>query len=277
MNLLDIVKRDPAPQPWSEGEKIPWNDHEFSKRMLDYHLSQDHDLASRRFSVIDKHVKFIDRLAGGPTKVLDLGSGPGFYCSRLTDLGYRCKGIDFGPASIQYAKEKASEAGQDIEYVCEDIRTTEYGGGYGLVLMVYGEFNVFRESDIRLILGKAYDSLEEGGLVITEPHTFKAIKGFGESPASWYSSESALFSDKPHIVLFESFWNEKHRATINRHIVIDASTGETAVHADAMQAYTNEEYEGLLHDAGFSEVEYHRSLTGDDDASEHLMVLVARK
>jgi len=274
---MDIVKRIPVPDPWSEGEKIPWNDPELSKRMLQYHLAQDHDLASRRFSIIDKHVKFIDDLAGGPSKVLDLGCGPGFYTSRLTSLGYKCKGIDFSPASIDYAKEQAEKAGQEIDYLTEDIRTAEYGEGYGLAMMVYGEFNVFKKEDIRAVLKKAYDSLEDGGVFIAEPHRFEAVKSFGEAAPSWYSSESMLFSDDPHLALMECFWVEEHRVTINRYLIVDAATGEVTLHASTMQAYTNEEYETLLRGAGFSEVEFHDSLTEEEEGNEHLMVIVGRK
>ncbi len=32
MNLLDLVHRQPIPEPWSEGEKIPWDDVHFSSR-----------------------------------------------------------------------------------------------------------------------------------------------------------------------------------------------------------------------------------------------------
>ena len=96
LNLLGVLNRVPIPEPYSEGSKIPWDDLEFSKRMLKYHLSQDHDAASRRLNIIDKHVKFIDTITAGPTRMLDLGCGPGFYTSRLTSLGYRCRGIDFG-------------------------------------------------------------------------------------------------------------------------------------------------------------------------------------
>ncbi len=274
---MDIVKRKPVTDPWSEGEKFPWNYPEFSKRMLQYHLAQDNDLASRRFSIIDKHVKFIDDLAGGPSKVLDLGCGPGFYASRLTSLGYRCRGIDFSPASIDYAKEQAEKAGQEIDYLTEDIRTAEYGEGYGLAMMVYGEFNVFKKEDIRAVLKKAYDSLEDGGVFIAEPHRFEAVKSFGEAAPSWYSSESMLFSDEPHLALMECFWVEEHSVTINRYLIVDAATGEVTLHASTMQAYTNEEYETLLRGAGFSEVEFHDSLTGEEEGNEHLMVIVGRK
>ena len=48
MKLPDLVGREPAPDPWTEGEKIPWHEPEFSRRMLEEHLSQHHDAASRR-------------------------------------------------------------------------------------------------------------------------------------------------------------------------------------------------------------------------------------
>ena len=56
MNLLDLVKRQPAPIPWAEGEKIPWNEPGFSARMLKDHLNQNHDLASRRLEKVEQQV-----------------------------------------------------------------------------------------------------------------------------------------------------------------------------------------------------------------------------
>ena len=42
------------------GRRLPWDDPEFSERMLREHLSQDHDMASRRQNLIDLHV-FVDQ------------------------------------------------------------------------------------------------------------------------------------------------------------------------------------------------------------------------
>ena len=47
MKLLDVVRRHPI-EPWSGVHKIPWDEPEFSARMLREHLSQEHDAASRR-------------------------------------------------------------------------------------------------------------------------------------------------------------------------------------------------------------------------------------
>ena len=165
MNLLDIVDRQRIPRPWAEGEKIPWDDPEFSKRMLKEHLSQAHDAASRRSEIIDVHVGWIHNhvLKGEPTRVLDIGCGPGLYTQRLARLGHQCTGIDFSPASIAYAREQAERAGLDCKYIQADIRTADFGEGYGLVMFIFGEFNVFRPAEAKDLLIKAHRALVPNG------------------------------------------------------------------------------------------------------------------
>jgi len=121
MNLLDLVMRSPKPTPWAEGETIPWSDPGFSARMLQEHLSQVHDEGSRRFEIIDRQVAWVHEqvLGGRPARVLDLACGPGLYTSRLAKLGHTCVGIDFAPASIGYAAERAE---------LEDLTCTGFDG-----------------------------------------------------------------------------------------------------------------------------------------------------
>jgi 2-polyprenyl-3-methyl-5-hydroxy-6-metoxy-1,4-benzoquinol methylase len=112
--ILDIIDRTPKPAPWSEGDNIPWDDPGFSERMLAEHLSQEHDLASRRSEAIDHHVEWIfsEILGSRPARLLDLGCGPGLYTVRLARAGCECVGIDFSPASIRHARDlTATEAG----------------------------------------------------------------------------------------------------------------------------------------------------------------------
>jgi 2-polyprenyl-3-methyl-5-hydroxy-6-metoxy-1,4-benzoquinol methylase len=127
LKLLDVVRRQSAPKPWAEREKIPWNDRDFSRRMLNERLSQKHDAASRRFEIIDSHVRWIhDRvLKGNPTRILDLGCGPGLYTNRLARLGHQCVGIDFSPASIAYAKGQVEEQSLECTYIQQDIRAAD--------------------------------------------------------------------------------------------------------------------------------------------------------
>jgi SAM-dependent methyltransferase len=280
MNLLDLVGRQPEPEPWAEGEKIPWDDPAFSRRMLNVHLSQQHDLASRRFAVIDRHVAWIHRrlLAGRPARVLDLGCGPGLYTSRLCRLGHTCVGIDFGPAAIGYAREQAEAEGLRCRYTEADIRSAEYGTGYDLAMLVYGEFNVFRPADAQCILVKAQAALNPGGLLLLEVQRAEAVQALGQAPASWYSARCGLFSDRPHLCLSEAFWDEDQQVATERYWIVDALSGEVTRHASSTQSYSTADLGALLASGGFGQLDHYPSLTGQDDAtSDALTVVVARK
>jgi SAM-dependent methyltransferase len=280
MDLMDIIRRQIAPDPWSEGEKIPWNEPGFSQRMLREHLSQEHDAASRRIEIIGRHVAWIHHtvLSGKPTKILDLGCGPGLYSNRLAKLGHECVGIDFSPASIAYARDCAQVDKLHCSYVQQDIRAADYGQGYGLAMLIFGEFNTFRPSDAKLILKKAHQALKENGHLLLEIHTFRAVQAIGEQPASWYATESGLFSEQPHVRLKENFWDAQQNAATERYYIVDGSTGSVTRCTASMQAYTEEQYRSLLEACGFGNIESHPSLRGDiDESQSDLFAIVCQK
>ena len=269
MNLLDIIHRNPNPTPWAEGEKIAWDNPAFSERILAEHLSQEHDEASRRTELIDAHVDWLHNalLKRQPAQVLDLCCGPGLYTSRLTKLGHRCTGIDFGPASIRYAREIAEAEKLNAAYTQEDIRRADYGEKNDLVMMLFGETNVFQKDDLRKILKKAAKSLKKGGTLLLEAHTFEAVANIGTEMPLWYSEKNGLFSEQAHLCLTEAFWDEKESVATQRYYVVDAATGDVTMQASSTQAYTEDKYESLLRKAGFKEIIFHDSFgeVEDDD------------
>src|SRR5690606_37831023 len=125
---------------------------------------------------IDRQVHWLHThlLHGTASKILDLGCGPGLYSRRLAALGHTVSGIDFSPASIAYARAQAQ--GQAIDYTQADIRQADYGSDYDLVMLIYGEFNVFKPDDVRLILRKAHAALKSGGRLLLEPHTYEMVE-----------------------------------------------------------------------------------------------------
>lgn len=277
MDISSIIQRTPHPEPWSEGEKIPWDDVAFSARMLYEHLSQAHDAASRRAEIIDRHVQWIHAhlLRATPSRILDLGCGPGLYSNRLAALGHTVTGIDFSPTSIEYARQQAQ--GLPVDYTQADIRQADYGSSYDLVMLIYGEFNVFRPDDARLILRKAHAALQPGGTLLLEPHTYEIVEEIGQQPNTWYSSDSGLWSDQPHLVLHEHFWHVDVHVTTQRYFIIDAASGTVTRHASSMQAYTDGEYDALLAECGFGSVQRYPSLSGGADVQPGLFAITAQK
>jgi SAM-dependent methyltransferase len=278
MSLADLVQRTSTPVPWAEGDNIPWNEPGFSRRMLREHLTQEHDAASRRFEIIDRQVAWIQTalLAEQPTTILDLACGPGLYSERLARLGHTCHGIDYSPASIDYARETAQRDHLPCTYVCQDIRRADFHQGYGLVMLIYGEFNVFRPVDAKIILAKAWQALRPGGRLLLEPHPYQVVQQLGEKPAAWYSSPGGLFSERPHVVLKENFWDAGLNAVTIRYFVIDAATAEVTQYAQSLQAYQDEGYRSLLSACGFGEIQFYPGLSAEDP-QENLIAISARK
>jgi len=278
--IVDIVNRAPQPAPWSEGDNIPWNAPDFSERMLAEHLSQEHDLASRKSATIDEHVDWIFStvLDGRPGRLLDLGCGPGLYAHRLSVRGCDCVGMDFSPASVCHAREVAADAGLRCRFIHTDVRDEAFGDGLDLVMMIYGQINVFPRDRATEILTKAHAALEPGGRLLLELQAAEQIQKGGEAGPSWYSAASGLFSSKPHLVLQENFWDEEAAASTTRFMVIDAATCAVSSYALSNEAYTEHEFEDTLRTAGFHEVQSFPSLSGKAVSEEaDLPVVVARR
>ncbi|UCE60710.1 MAG: class I SAM-dependent methyltransferase [Phycisphaerales bacterium] len=279
MRIMELINDPAPPKPWTQGDNIPWNDPDFSERMLHEHLSSEHDLASRRGEMIDRQVAWIhDHVLGTrSTRILDLCCGPGLYGTRLAGRGHEYVGIDYSPASIAHAKRDS--AGNDrCKYLEGDVRLTDCGSGFGLVMMVYGEFNVFRPADGSTILHKIHGALEPGGLLLLEPHSRDAIMAIADAGRTWEALDAGLFSDRPHLYLQQAHWDDTSQAATRQFFVIDAATGDVARYAASYQAYSDDEYRSLLVEHGFQDVELHPSLMGDRDPTQtNLMAILARK
>ena len=283
VGLRVITHRSQPPRPWSEGDNIPWNEPGFSRRMLAEHFSQEHNLASRQFPIIDRQVDWIHRevLGACPTRILDLACGPGFYTSRLARLGHTCVGIDFSPAAIHHAREEASREQLDCVYGLEDLRTAEFGHGFGLVMMLFGQLNVFQRDEARAILAQAMAALAPGGLLLLEVQRFQTVQGTGQAGNTWYTcgDGGGLFSARPHLTLVENAWDPEVHSATQRFFIVDADSGQVECHALSVEAYTDTQYRGLLAGAGCREVLFFPSLVGtvvEETSQAANLVLVGR-
>ncbi len=264
--LNELLNRRMTLESW---RKIPWDDPDFSRRMLREHLSQAHDAASRRLAIIEKQVHFIHEkiLGEKPARILDLGCGPGFYMHQLQQLGNHCDGIDFSPASIAYAREKHAGA-----YRLGDIRTEPYGEGYDLVMLIYGELNAFAPDEAESIIARAFAALRPGGVFLLEPSRYEAIEALGKSGRDWHTANGGLFSDAPYLCLEESAFIDS--CAISHYHVIDLASGDLAHYVTMHQAYTITEFRQML--GAFKTIATYPSLAGADDGGGFIVFAAQR-
>ncbi len=271
--LLQSPRMSNADDVWSGTYKIPWNDPEFSARMLREHLTQDHDLASRNARAIREQTTWLMRNleTTDPCRILDLGCGPGLYAPHWLAAGHAYHGLDFGPASIAHARATVRHA--RASFVLGNMLDTPYGGPHDIVTLLYGELNVFPPEACRTILRKAWDALAPGGRIALEVHTREAVRCSADT-TGWYRSDSGLFSDAPHLCLSEGEWYEEIATARQLFHIVELQKDSVQTYASTMQAWTDTEYQTLLAQAGFVEIGLHAEVPGSLPA---LQTLTARK
>ncbi len=225
--------------------------------MLREHLNPEHDAASRRPTVIDEQVRWLHEevLGGERTRILDLGCGPGLYGIRLAKLGHDVTGVDISPASLDYARKSTANVADQCRFVQGDFRSATVDGEFGLVMQIYGELNVFRREQAREIVSRYAKALVPGGRLLFEVDRPETTREFGHSPLVWRSWKQGLFSDRPHVYLEESFWNEEQRTATKRYWILDAQTADVARFAQSFAAYEADEYREMLSVAGLVDIE----------------------
>ncbi|MFV7669655.1 class I SAM-dependent methyltransferase [Shewanella algae] len=254
MNINKLISQHLPIRLSPNESKIPWNDADFSQRMLENHRSQEHDWASRKLAVIERQVDWLcSQLAPG-AKVLDLGCGPGFYTQLLAKRGFCCTGVDFSPASIAYAQQQAQAAGLDIDYQLLDVRSYRPTKKFDFIMMTFGELNVFSAADAKSLLKDCANWLTPNGKLLVEVHSFDEVKRQGQAEPSWQRHSQGLFLDAPHLLLTEHAWDEALQTSSTLFWVIEEN-GKVTRFGSRMQAWQDGEYLQLLNECGFNKIQ----------------------
>ncbi|HWG85943.1 MAG TPA: hypothetical protein VNT60_10740, partial [Deinococcales bacterium] len=146
-----------------------------------------------------------------------------------------------------------------------------------LAMLLYGQFNVFRREEARSILERAHAALRPGGQLLLEPQDFDGVKREGQAGSSWFASPGGLFSEGPHLVLEEAFWDESERAATTRLHVVDAATAAVTRYALSSAAYTDGELAWLLDECGFTGARFHGPLAGVESPEYQFFALSATR
>jgi SAM-dependent methyltransferase len=274
--LREIAAREPL-RAWGPGvDDLPWGDPEFSERMLAEHLTQEHELASRRLDTIDRQVELMRGWLGlgAGSALLDMTCGPGLVARAFAQRGISVTGVDIGPAAIRHAIEIT--AGLPCHFMQADVREVPLPlAAFDAAIYLYGQPGVATPEDQREILLRIRRSLRDGAPLVLEVRDAASVDRRPEM--RWWTGSRGLFGRDASLVLTERIWDGEARATVERDIVLDIETGALTTFGVTERAYEPDEIATVLARTGFPDVEFHRGWDGlDFDGSTDWLVAIGR-
>jgi len=250
MNIQKLIKATKKPNIYARGTANMWVDEHIANQLLEAHLSQDTDLASRKEGTIESTIQWIlTQVPGNSLKILDLGCGPGLYTERLAEKGHDVTGMDFSSNSIRYARESAHRKKLNIAYIQQDYLELDEESRYDLILMIFLDFCVLPPNDRTKLLKRIYRALEPGGTFLFDVLNVHHSLGGSESK-DWQMAEQGFWRSSPYLVLSETFQYEEEKVLLNQHAVMGEDES-VDVYRFWRHTFSHDDIKLLLTERGF--------------------------
>lgn len=156
--------------PLEKLPRLPYGNPYFNKKLLQLHLNQETDQASRRISVIKKQIEWIVNSIGIDNfqHVLHPMCGPGLFALCLASIVNSYFGIDINLSVIRYAQEKFKDIPNftfKVHDVRKKIKNQEL---HSLCLLTYESINAFPPHELIQILKNCNSLLYNGCYLVVD-------------------------------------------------------------------------------------------------------------
>jgi len=254
--LYDISKR---PEPFSRYTvKELWTRPHLARQMLDYHLSQETDLASRKCESIDRVVEWIDAQLGLSEKSLcDLGCGPGLYAQRFESRGAKVTGVDFSTHSLDYAKTQGPNS---IRYVEADYLADDLPSGFDIVTLIYTDLCALSPGQRKVLLERMRDMLNPGGQIVLDVAGIGSLEQKEEVTVIDNRMMGGFWAAGDYVGIQRTFVYAEQYLSLDRYVIVEP--GESWEIYNWLQYFTPESIEAELQSAGFEVDQMAGDLTG---------------
>lgn len=249
------------PGVYEPGEEKFWNDEHISKGMLEAHLDENSDPATRNIGFVRRSADWIAKTADPVkrTRLLDLGCGPGIYAELFAKKSFCVTGVDFSPRSIAYARKSAAEKGLCIDYRLKSYLDMDFCGEYDVATLIYCDFGVLNPVDRKALLNSVRRALVPGGLFILDVCSQAQYSDWPES-TKWTFEDGGFWSERPYACLYSFLRYDECRTYCERYVVVE----EKRVRRFNIwnHAFTGEELTDDLISAGFKRVSLYGDIAG---------------
>jgi len=242
-----------------------FQDEEFWRELFPYMFPAE------RFALAPEQVAQILALSGcSGGKVLDLCCGPGRHSVEFAKRGMEVTGVDGSPFLLDRARERASEAEVQVEWVQEDMRHFRRPETFDLACSLFTSFGYFvEENDDLGVLENVRESLRNGGVFVIDVISKERLARNWKDSLVTEFPDSALLLQRPQL---RDDWSRLE----NEWVLI--KDGRSRSFRFEHTIYSGRELKDRLVACGFENVKLYGSLEGSRyglDAQR--LVAVARK
>lgn len=271
--LLEINRR---PKVFSEyTARELWTDSHTAGQMLAYHLNETVDAASRNHAFLDRSADWIASHFGLGTgaHVIDLGCGPGLYAQRLAAHGLSVTGVDFSANSLGFAREQASNAGLDIEYVEADYLDFASDRRFDLVMMIMCDLCALNPGQRALLLQKFRALLADGGAILLDVYSPRMYDTREEEATYARNLLDGFWSADEYFGFLNTFKYDDQRVILDKYTIFERDRARRVF--NWFQCFTTSEVESEFADSGLQVTEFLGDVAGkpyNPEATEFAVV-----
>ncbi len=249
---------------------MAWYEEFFGEDYVRFHLRGGEWLEERTAPQCDFVVSALELKSGA--RVLDLCCGQGRHAVELARRGFQVAGLDLSEYLLGLARERAEQAGAEVEFVGCDMREIPWENEFDAVVNLFTSFG-YLESDEEdeQVLHAVRTALRPGGRLLIDHHN-------REQTTSWFGQGRQLWDEhEGHILLENHDWDVAHsRVTMTRTIV--ASDGARRETGFVLRIYSHSEMLAMFKRAGLEWVRTYGGYDGSQYAwDSRRMIIIARK
>lgn len=166
-------------------------------------------------------------------KIIDVGCGTGRHSIELTKRGYNMTGVDLSESQLKRARQKAQDAGLEINFQKQDARNLPFNGEFDMAIMLCeGGFSLMETDEMNFeILKNISKTLKSKGKLIfttlnglfplfhSVSEFYKSAEKEGQSQCKECSFDLMTFRDHNTAVFEDDSGNKKELKCNERYYV----------------------------------------------------------
>ncbi len=254
-----------------------WNNQHTSKQMLEYHLNESLDMASRNKVFIETSVEWLVSKfnIGSGTMVCDFGCGPGLYTTRLAERGASVTGVDFSANSLQYARETAGKKSLEVEYIVQNYLDFKTDKTYDLITMIMCDFCALSLEQRKKLLSTFSNCLSDTGSLVLDVYSLKTYEQREETTIYEHQQLNGFWSDSDYYGFVNTFKYDEEKVVLDKYTIIEADRNWEVY--NWLQYFSLDTLKSEFAENGFRIEEIYSDISGTPYNSDSVEIAIVAK